>query len=87
LAREAATHVRLPAPPRAWRRTSQTRGTCLVAAGRDRHSERMHRSRSSTTAGLVEIVRAHTAGTRSDTARGRLRRPRLTLPRLAPRIA
>ena len=39
------------------------------------------------TADVVEILRMHTAGARSDAARGRLRRPRLTLPRLAPRMA
>jgi hypothetical protein len=39
------------------------------------------------TADVVEVLRLHTAGARSDAARARLRRPRLTLPRLAPRIA
>ena len=39
------------------------------------------------TADVVEILRLHTAGSRSDAARARLRRPRLALPRLAPRIA
>jgi hypothetical protein len=39
------------------------------------------------TADVVDILRLHTAGARSDAARGRLRRPRLTLPRLAPRMA
>jgi hypothetical protein len=39
------------------------------------------------TADVVEILRLHTAGARSDAARARLRRPRLTLPRLQPRIA
>jgi hypothetical protein len=39
------------------------------------------------TADVVEILRLHTAGARSDAARARLRRPRLGLPRLAPRLA
>jgi hypothetical protein len=39
------------------------------------------------TADVVEILRLQTAGARSDRARARLRRPRLTLPRLAPRFA
>jgi len=41
------------------------------------------------TADAVEILRLHTAGARSDAARPRLRlrRPRVVLPRLAPRMA
>jgi hypothetical protein len=38
------------------------------------------------TGDVVDVRRRHTAGARSDAARARLRRPRLVLPRLAPRL-
>ena len=58
-----------------------------IVAAVSQHDGRVVADPFERTDDVVEILRLHTAGARSDAARGRLRKPRLALPRLAPRLA
>jgi hypothetical protein len=58
-----------------------------IAAAVSLHDGRVVANPFEPTADVVEILRLHTAGARSDSARARSRRLRIALPRLAPRMA